>query len=217
MSALYSYQGATPAALPRLPGTATARIFIDGRARTDESSFTGAELTAAGYTGPYTPPAYDADTEALSWDGENLEYSVVSQPLNSIKEKKIAKIKARADALIAAGFVYSIPGSPTDPHTYQIDDGKSQLHMTSIGGLFALGVADAHGGFWRSLANVKVTMSQAECVAFFAAAAEYKMGIIRRAQQMVDTVLAAANAAGVAAVNHLTGAINGSGGWPANG
>jgi hypothetical protein len=62
---LYSYQGLKPETLP-------FRIrFINGSTRTDSSTFTQEELTAAGYTGPFTEPSYDAKTEVLDWDGEN--------------------------------------------------------------------------------------------------------------------------------------------------
>jgi hypothetical protein len=62
---LYSYQGLKPEPLP-------FRIrFINGSTRTDSSTFTQEELTAAGYTGPFTEPSYDAKTEVLDWDGEN--------------------------------------------------------------------------------------------------------------------------------------------------
>ena len=62
---LYSFHGARPTPLP-------FRIrFINGSTRTDPSTFTQEELTAAGYTGPYTQPSYNPKTEVLDWDGEN--------------------------------------------------------------------------------------------------------------------------------------------------
>lgn len=61
---LYSYQGARPAPLP-------FRIHINGSTRTDPSTFTAEEITAAGFTGPYTEPPYNAAIEQLDWvDGE---------------------------------------------------------------------------------------------------------------------------------------------------
>jgi hypothetical protein len=65
MTLLYSHNNARPEPLP-------FRIrFINGSTRTDSSTFTQEELTAAGYTGPFTEPSYDAKTEVLDWDGEN--------------------------------------------------------------------------------------------------------------------------------------------------
>jgi hypothetical protein len=62
---LYSYQGLKPEPL-------RFRIrFINGSTRTDSSTFTADEISAAGYTGPFTEPSYDAKTEVLDWDGEN--------------------------------------------------------------------------------------------------------------------------------------------------
>lgn len=72
MTLLYSLNNSRPAPLPfriRLPGGAT---------RTDPTSFTDDEITAAGYTGPYSEPPYDPATEQLQWaDGA---YSVVPLP-----------------------------------------------------------------------------------------------------------------------------------------
>ena len=62
---LYSFNGARPAPLP-------FRITLpNGFTRTDPSTFTEAEITAAGFTGPFTEPSYDAKTEVLDWDVEN--------------------------------------------------------------------------------------------------------------------------------------------------
>ena len=62
---LYSYQGLKPETLP-------FRIALpNGFTRTDPSTFTEDEITAAGFTGPFTEPSYDAKTEVLDWDGEN--------------------------------------------------------------------------------------------------------------------------------------------------
>ena len=58
---LYSFNGSRPAPLP-------FRITLpNGFTRTDPSTFTEAEITAAGFTGPYTEPAYDPATEQLDW------------------------------------------------------------------------------------------------------------------------------------------------------
>lgn len=59
--ALYSLNNSRPAPLPfriTLPG---------GFTRTDPSTFTADEITAAGFTGPYDEPAYDPATQQLDW------------------------------------------------------------------------------------------------------------------------------------------------------
>lgn len=72
MTLLYSLNNTRPAPLPfriRLPGGAT---------RTDPTTFTDDEITAAGYAGPYSEPPYDPAAEQLQWaDGA---YSVVPLP-----------------------------------------------------------------------------------------------------------------------------------------
>lgn len=63
MTLLYSYNSACPAPLP-------FRITLpNGFTRTDPSTFTEDEITAAGLTGPYTQPSYDSKTEVLDWNG----------------------------------------------------------------------------------------------------------------------------------------------------
>lgn len=72
MTLLYSHNGARPAPLP-------FRITLpNGFTRTDPSTFTEAEITAAGFTGPFIEPAYDPTTEELAWiDGA---FVVVAKP-----------------------------------------------------------------------------------------------------------------------------------------
>jgi hypothetical protein len=58
---LYSFNNDRPAPLPfriRMP---------DGFTRTDPSTFTEDEISAAGFTGPYVEPPYDPATQYLDW------------------------------------------------------------------------------------------------------------------------------------------------------
>jgi hypothetical protein len=58
---LYSFNGAYPAPLP-------FRITLpNGFTRTEPVTFTEAEIASAGFTGPYTEPAYNPNTEQLEW------------------------------------------------------------------------------------------------------------------------------------------------------
>lgn len=60
---LYSHNGQRPAPLP-------FRVRLDnGMTRTDPSTFTEAELTAWGYTGPYEIPKYKPRKQHLEWTG----------------------------------------------------------------------------------------------------------------------------------------------------
>jgi hypothetical protein len=68
---LYSFKGARPTPLP-------FRIHIGGTTRTDPATFTEDEITAAGFTGPYTEPTYDSTTQQLNWaDGA---YTITALP-----------------------------------------------------------------------------------------------------------------------------------------
>jgi len=68
MSQLYSFNGQDPKEIPN-------RIRLsDGTTKTDKETFTAEDLTDAGFTGPYTLPTFDEDTEYLEWNTVNLEY-----------------------------------------------------------------------------------------------------------------------------------------------
>ena len=72
---LYSHHTTPPAPLPH-------RIrFADGSTRTDRTTFTPEELTAAGYTGPYERPECNPTIETIDWDATALAYVV--RPYNT--------------------------------------------------------------------------------------------------------------------------------------
>jgi len=50
----------------------------DGKTRTDSSTFTDAEISLAGYTGPYYEIEFDSQTQELSWDSANLQFVVTT-------------------------------------------------------------------------------------------------------------------------------------------
>jgi len=148
------------------------------------------------------------------WNGQ--AWSVPTKTLNEQKADKAAAIKRKADALVAAGFTYAIPGEdPLDPHTYAILD-NDQANMLAVQVRFAKGGTNHHGGFWRCTSNHNVTMSDAEVQAFFDAAYAYKMGIIRNAVVLSDAVRTAANVSALNLINVEAGTTDSSGGWPSN-
>ena len=69
-TALYSFKGATPTTLPHKIRPA------EGVVRTDVSTFTDGEITDSGFTGPYTVPSYNEETQTVTWDSSNLAYVV---------------------------------------------------------------------------------------------------------------------------------------------
>ena len=88
---LYSLNGSLPEPLP-------FRIkFPDGFTRTDPSTFTQEEITAAGYIGPYTQPSYDSKTEVLDWNGS--EYFI--RPYNTQEiEEQWNKVREQRNQLL---------------------------------------------------------------------------------------------------------------------
>lgn len=93
MTILYSHNNARPAPLP-------FRITLpNGFTRTDPSTFTEDEITAAGFTGPYTEPDYDSSTEELAWvDGA---FVVVAKPPPP-PEPEPLDLAATANGILAA-------------------------------------------------------------------------------------------------------------------
>ena len=69
----------------------------NGFTRTDPETFTEAELTDAGYTGPFTPPEYDSETQRLSW--VNGEYLIVELFVDELDEEgQVVKTAAEVQA-----------------------------------------------------------------------------------------------------------------------
>lgn len=97
--ALYSHNGAYPATLP-------FRILLsDGRTRTDPTSFTGPELTDAGYVAVDNPPSFDPNTEALTWTGSawsvgDLSVQRNAEILAAAKTTRQAAIDVERDAIL---------------------------------------------------------------------------------------------------------------------
>lgn len=81
LDALYSNNGKAPEFLPH-------EIFIKstGMFRTDASTFTDDELADAGFTGPYTKPEYNPETQVMHWDSDTLSYVVSDKLKDNIME-----------------------------------------------------------------------------------------------------------------------------------
>ena len=92
---LYSHHTTSPAPLPH-------RIrFADGSTRTDRTTFTPEELTAAGYTGPYERPECDPTIETVDWDATALAYVV--RPYNTAElTAQRAKVREQYMRLLQA-------------------------------------------------------------------------------------------------------------------
>ena len=93
MTLLYSHNGDRPQPLP-------FRITLpNGFTRTDPSTFTEDEIGAAGFSGPYTEPAYDPATQQLDWiDGA---FVVIAKPPPP-PEPEPLDLAATANGILAA-------------------------------------------------------------------------------------------------------------------
>lgn len=77
-NALYSYQGGDPKPLPHeifYTESWGATTF-----RQDVETFTDEELAKAGYSGPYSVPTYNQETEELQWNSSKLKWDIVERP-----------------------------------------------------------------------------------------------------------------------------------------
>ena len=91
---LYSFNGNRPEPLP-------FRITLpNGFTRTDPSTFTEAEITAAGFSGPYTEPAYDPTTEQLEWSSIGTFVIVAKPPAPA--EPAPLDLEATANGILSA-------------------------------------------------------------------------------------------------------------------
>ena len=194
--------GANCADLPELAGKGEA-LYLEETASLGAGKKAGAvpdlaqgeivEISPGAWRWRVTRPAADKTSEELAAD------------LATAKTAKVGATKAKEAAPSAAGYTHEIHESD-DPHTYQIDY-AAQQNMTSIGALFALGQENAHGGFWRSVANVNVEMTDAQCIAFFKAAAAHRTAMVRN----MWTLIAATNAA---SDQTALDAVDAESGWP---
>jgi len=70
---LYSYKGEEPALITEI-------TLSSGLKRTNPETFTDEELADAGYTGPFTKPNFNPETETQHWDAEIGDWVTESIP-----------------------------------------------------------------------------------------------------------------------------------------
>ena len=92
---LYSYKGEYPTSLPE-------RIRLsDGSTRTDSSTFTEEELADAGYIEAGDSPAYDSDTQKVTWNGTAWEVvSLTTKEINDRLAELWAEVRESRDTKI---------------------------------------------------------------------------------------------------------------------
>jgi len=96
---LYSLHGARPTALP-------FRILVNGTTRTDPSTFTEGEITAAGFTGPYAEPPYNTTTEQLAW--ASGAYTITALPPPPPQARWVEFAGAMADSSELNAFILTL-------------------------------------------------------------------------------------------------------------
>ena len=109
MTALYSLNQAFPQELP-------FRITLaDGTTRTDPSTFTSAELTAWGYTGPFTLPEYDRYSEVLEWSGAAFNVrSMTTEERDVVIAEQWALVRRQRNQLLLDSDWTQLADSPAD-------------------------------------------------------------------------------------------------------
>lgn len=88
MTLLYSFLNQEPTPLPN-------RLELDGVTRTDPNTFTEEELARAGYTGPFTKPSYDPETQIVQWYKDH--YEVLNLAPQQIEEDRMKRVRANAN------------------------------------------------------------------------------------------------------------------------
>lgn len=72
-------------------------MLSSGLKRTNPETFTAEELADAGYTGPYTRPSFDPETETQRWDAKIGDW--VTEPISN--EELWSKVRAERNRLLA--------------------------------------------------------------------------------------------------------------------
>lgn len=176
----------------RLPGTSIPNVFpIDGLPGGWVNVVATPKPTAGAYaTVVEKPPAFNGADWVQVWE---------TVPLTDLESKSAAiitaltAIRGSLAAKIAAGYTNA------SGKNFQIDD-VSQSNMMAVLQANALGVANAHGGYWTSTDNVNVPMTYAEFAAFTQEVFQYKMGLIRNARSLKNAVLSASTAEAIDAL-----------------
>lgn len=109
MTNLYSHNQHWPQELP-------FRIKLaDGSTRTDPSTFTAKELTAWGYTGPYTEPEFDCLTNALEWSGDSFVIRDLTEAeLDAILDEKKQQVRSHRNSLLSSSDWTQLNDAPVD-------------------------------------------------------------------------------------------------------
>ena len=109
MTNLYSHNQQWPQELP-------FRIKLaDGSTRTDPSTFTAEELTAWGYTGPFTCPAFDQYNEVLEWSGTAFSVRpMTTEERQVVLDQQWATVRLQRNQRLAECDWTQLPDAPVD-------------------------------------------------------------------------------------------------------
>ena len=146
MTTLYSLNGTRPTPLP-------FRITLpNGFTRTDPSTFTEDEITAAGFTGPYDEPAYDPATQQLDWiDGAYVISPLPPPPAQpdwkrfkgSLLTSAEGNAALAAAMPYAAGAVLSLPAALMQASANNYQDFRASWLMLRRAGLIPRPLLDS--------------------------------------------------------------------------
>lgn len=100
--------------------------------------------------------------------------------LNNVKTLKKLELKQFYNQKIEEGFIF-------EGNTYQIRDGD-RIVMAVVMLNFSRGKLDAHHGFWRSLDNQMITMSDAKVQEFLDAVEVYGAALYQPSWQHADAI-----------------------------
>jgi hypothetical protein len=103
---LYSYQTQEPTKLPE-------RIKLsDGSTRTSLSQLSEQELLSLGFTGPYTIPAYNVETEKVVWSSQDLQYQIIPLTQEELDARAAQQLQDQIQGINYFNFWNSVIISP---------------------------------------------------------------------------------------------------------
>lgn len=109
MTNLYSHNQQWPQELP-------FRIKLaDGSTRTDPTSFSTEELTAWGYTGPFTSPTFDQYNEVLEWSGTAFSVRpMTAEERQAVLDQQWAAVRIERNRRLVESDWTQLPDAPVD-------------------------------------------------------------------------------------------------------
>lgn len=131
------------------------------------------------------------------WDLENISEPEPEPVLEDVIADKIQELKTVYYSKVSGGFTF-------EGNLYQIRD-IDRINMVSVMADFNGGATNAHGGFWRTMDNQMIAMTDAKVQEFILAAKAYVASLFQSNWTHADAINALTDISAVEAYDVTTG------------